>query len=189
MRHYRFTGRFVIMPKTVRLDQLHAIAEGLVLPNGMKVDRLTLELGPATCITKPLSFRLPQPGSVEVLLTAFSVAAFLEEMAPGGLRQFSVTCENDVITVNAIARILLEVPVTAVCRLDIVDGKELWVRLETAQVVGGDAKKLVSGQLDRINPIFSTDELPFPMTMDRVSVRDGAVYLNGTASFPSDLTD
>jgi len=172
------------MGKNIGLDAFQAKADNLELPMGLVVDHLTLTTGRATAVTDPFSLSLAEPGDVRVEISESNVARYLEELAPGGLKNFQVECRDEFIVVRATVRFLLEVPVYAQCRLVIHEGRELHVELVEAQVVGGDAKRLVEGQIERVNPIFRVSDIPFPLVLDEVLVREGYITLLGTADMP-----
>jgi hypothetical protein len=165
------------MPDEVRLQSLEAKAFGIILPMGLRVDEVQLTSGPARAETDPFRLFLDQPGRILAIIEETSVAEYLNQLAPGGLKGFSVACADEVIRINAIAKILFEVPVEADLTLAVV--------LQSAEVKGADARKLVEGQLDRINPIFDVKDFPVPMRIERVEVRDQAIWVHGLAYAPA----
>ncbi|MBX3095720.1 MAG: LmeA family phospholipid-binding protein [Fimbriimonadaceae bacterium] len=170
------------MSEPISLQRFHAVAEQLKLPMGLVVDELTIDTGSANAETDPFSLKLESPGAVVVRIGETNVRNYLETLKPGGLRDFSVSCREGMIFVKATARILLDVPVTAQCKLVIDDGERLNVELVEAQVVGGDAKRLVEGQINRVNPIFNVADMPIALILDSVAVNDGFVILHGRAT-------
>jgi hypothetical protein len=173
------------MPDEVRLQSLEAKAFGIILPMGLRVDEVQLTSGPARAETDPFRLFLDQPGRILAIIEETSVAEYLNELAPGGLKGFTVACADEVIRINAIAKILFEVAVEAELTLVVEDERRLMVVLQSAEVKGADARKLVEGQLDRINPIFDVKDFPVPMRIERVEVRDQAIWVHGLAYAPA----
>lgn len=176
------------MAQTIGFSDFDATAHNLVLEMGLVVSKLTLSLGNGVLKTSPVGLRLNEPGTLEAVVEQDAIAQYLEKLGPGGLSKFRVECRDGAIFVNAVARILLEVPVSAKFGLQIVNGKQLEVVLIEAQVVGGDANKLVESQLGRINPILDASDLPFPASFDEVVIENGTLTIHGHAETPEEFT-
>ncbi len=152
---------------------------------GLVIDRVIASGNRVTVDGPPISIDAPTPGKLRVEITQEALAAFLEKQAPAGLKGFSVVADEGKLVVNAIKKVVLDVKATAVCLLKIVDGKELWVDLQSVDVMGGSLMNLVQSQLDGLNPVFNARELPVNATLTSVEISGGQVVLHGTLLPPS----
>jgi hypothetical protein len=158
---------------------LDAELGGVVLPMGLRLDRATIR-GRGLHLNKdPFSIELGQPGELEVRVKEDALAEFLEQKAPAGLRDFEVQLREGRIYVKASIRMILEVRGLAICRLKIEEGRRLLVELESVDVMGVGAKNLLQAQLDQVNPVLDTDDLPLRATLTSVDVEEGEVVLRG----------
>jgi len=168
--------------KQITIGQVDATFRNIALSIGLVIDSLEISAKRADIQTEPFQFRLPSPGDVKVTVTQEAVQEHLEHMAPGGLRDFRVALISGQVLVEATARVIVDIRAKAVCTLRIVDGKQLFVDLQDVDVLGGSAKKLVEGQLAKVNPILDARDLPLNLTMDSVAIEAGRVIILGTAS-------
>ncbi|CAN5578133.1 hypothetical protein BH11ARM2_BH11ARM2_24140 [soil metagenome] len=158
-----------------------------MLPIGLRVDELTLLGRSLTASDKEPWVQLSTPADVFVIVSAESVAAFLESKAPAGLSKFRIETADGTLRVHAVKRILLEVPVTAVCRLRVHNEREIHVELQSVEVMGGASlTELVRSQIDAINPILDVDDFPLPLQLELTSVEadDGKIQVKGVARQP-----
>ena len=102
--------------------------------------------------------------------------------SPGGLKDFQVELKDGKIFVRASLMIM---KAHAVCTLRIENKKTLFVDLESVDVMGVGARNLVQSQLDKINPILDTNDLPVDAELTDYEISDGRLVLHGTiqASF------
>ncbi|MCG9894935.1 MAG: DUF2993 domain-containing protein [Fimbriimonadaceae bacterium] len=163
------------------IQGLKAEVLGIALANGPTVDRLILSSGKAQGQSKPFRLDMDSPAEVTAILSQESLQAYLEHKRPGGLRDFQVWVADDRLYVKAKLKLVVELPVKAACRLEIVDGREIHVRLEAVDVAGGSAKNLVAGQLEKENPILDTAEFPMNLTLTRIEAVDGEIRVHGLA--------
>jgi hypothetical protein len=168
------------------LDSLEAVLTGLVSPDAPRVDKFVLTSGRASLVPSPFSLRLPQPAKAKATVTSKDLADFLEKKAGAMLGRPELEISGGAITLKGKAKVVfVEVPVTAVCTLEIVRQTELHVRIQSVDVGGGAAKALLEGFLEKQNPILSTSQLPFPVKLTRVILEHGLVTLEGEALPPS----
>lgn len=166
----------------IRAERLEAVLSGLLLPMGLRVQEIRLRGANASFDPETKQLSLEQEADLVALVTAADIAALLEKQAPGGMRGFSVSIAQGVLTVRATAKMLvLDVPALAVCRLRVDEGTKLMVELESVEVAGVGARNLVQQQLDQINPILDTTDLPFVVTMTEVMAEGDAVTIRGKA--------
>lgn len=176
------------MSQTIETQGLTATLTELVLPIGLTVDRFDIELGPTRVETSPLRILPAAAAFVDAEVSAASVAAFLNKKAPGGLSKFKVSCKDGLVTVDAKAKMLVEIPVSAIVTLEIVDGHKVMARLKSAEVMGGGASGLVDGMMDKINPILNTHDFPLPITLTEIEADNNMVTLHGEVMPPEDMS-
>lgn len=170
------------MSKQTSLQDFEAVAQHITLPIGLTIDRLTIVTGGATAETDPFQVTLKDPGTVKVELGQTNLANYLNKIKPGPMRNFRVECRDEHIFIEAMARILLDVPVKAQCKLAIIDDERLNVVLVDADVVGIDSDRLVRSQIEKFNPVFDVCDLPFALVLDSVTIDDGFVTILGRAT-------
>jgi len=169
-----------VMPQNVQVGSVTASFCNVRLPIGLVLDRIEIEGQDAELHTDPLHLELPEPGNVRVFVGAESLEKYLNEQAPGGLRDFQVRLVPGAIEVQATARVIVELRATATCKLRIEHGRELHVELMSVDVLGGSAKSLVESQLDKINPILDAREYPVQLELHSVEITSEAVIVTGT---------
>ena len=98
------------------------------------------------------------------------------------MHDFSVRAEDGKLHVRAKKTLLVELKVTAVATLRIVGGKQMWIDVESVDVMGAGAKNLVQSQIAKINPVLDAADLPLDATLESVEVGEGKVVLHGTVS-------
>lgn len=158
--------------------------ESVILPMGLSVARVDVTGTGATAVDKPFSLVLDSPGRMEAEVREIDLASFLEAQAPGGLKDFSVRAESGKLHVTAKKTVLVDLKVAATASLRIVDGRQLWIDVESVDVMGAGAKNLVQSQIDRINPVLDAKDLPVDARLESVEVGDAKVLLRGTVSPP-----
>lgn len=156
--------------------------QNVVLPMGLSVARVDVTGDGATAVDKPFSLTLNAPGRMEAEVLETDLARLLEAQAPGGLHEFSVRAEEGKLHVRAKKTVLVDLKITATASLRIVEGRQLWIEVESVDVMGAGAKNLVQSQIDRINPVLDAGDLPVDATLESVEVGDGKVLLRGTVS-------
>jgi hypothetical protein len=138
----------------------------------LKGERIHLE-------KKPFRIELSKPGELEVMVSEKSLEKFLNEKAPGNMSGLEVTLLNGKIYVKGTAHIIVPIPAAAVCTLRIEGGQQLFVDIESVDVLGVGAKKLVQNQLDEINPVLDARDLPLEARLTSATVSQGAIVLRG----------
>lgn len=161
-----------------------AFIQGLTLPMGLVVDEVEIQAKDAYIIPQPFKLDLAAPAELTARISAASVADFLSKKAPGNLKNFEVSIRSGSMDVSATAKILFEVTVKATCHLEIRnEGKELHVVLDDVDVLGVGARTLVQQQIDAINPIVTTADLPLEATLREVTLDGGLVTLKASAQW------
>jgi hypothetical protein len=170
------------MEKRIEFDYLSAMMQGVVLPQGPKLDQLIISSPAAEISLKPFELKLEQAAEVEARVSEASLAEFLDDMAPAGLYGFEAKCADGQIKIRAKAKFIVEIPVEAVCTLRIEGGRNLHVDLVSVNVLGGGATSLVEEQIKKVNPILKGEDIPFDFEMDTVEITDGMVVIKGRAA-------
>ena len=169
------------MAKQLDFDRLTATINNIKLPDGPRLDRFSIISGAAMLITKPFQIDLASKATIEAEVSAQSLVDFLEELSPGGLKSFQIELIDGQIFMSAKAKVMVDIPVKAICTLRIHEERELHVELKTMDVMGGPAKKLVEGQFDKVNPIFDVADMPLNMKLKSVEIENGVVLVKGEA--------
>ncbi|HVL37858.1 MAG TPA: LmeA family phospholipid-binding protein [Fimbriimonadaceae bacterium] len=171
----------------VGIGSWDATVRKLATPMGLVVDEVRLRASAETAITtKPFAVTLEKPATLEARISEQGLAAFLNAQSPGGLKDFQVQLSDGKVTASASARMLIEIRATAVCTLKIVDGRQIWVELQQVEVFGGiNAKGLVEGQLEKVNPVLDVSDLPLRVILTGVAIDSGYVIVYGEALPPA----
>lgn len=148
---------------------------------GLTLDEILMQGEALHLESDPFTATLPQPGSLEVRVSAESLADFLEKKAPGGLKDFSVTLKEGHVFVEARATVIISINVGAVCKLRIEDESELYVDLVRVEAIGGSgAHNIVQRQLDNINPVLKTQDLPLEAKIQSVEAENDWLVVRGS---------
>lgn len=164
----------------VTVGALSATLNQVRLPMGLMVSEVVVSASQAEIASDPFNVSLADWGSVTAVVTAPDLAAFLNEKAPGGLRDFSVTIEEGFVRVGATAKVIVDIRAVVVCTLAILDGRKLFVRLEEVEGLSM-AKGMVQSQLDQINPVVDVNDLPLDIVLERVVAESQSITLYGRA--------
>jgi hypothetical protein len=167
------------MSNTFRVKKLAAVLHDLEIPQGPTIDQLTLMTGTTEVTGDPFSLDMKDAAEIEAFFSLANLEAFLDQLSPGGLQGFSADEENGELRIKAQAKVIVNIPISALCELVIMNGSEIWVELKDVEVMGGSAAKLVEGLIEKINPIFSASDLPFPAELQSVSVGETGVTATG----------
>ncbi|MBS1705899.1 MAG: LmeA family phospholipid-binding protein [Armatimonadetes bacterium] len=153
----------------LRLDRLK-------LPNGLLVDSLSLDADNLQFDTQSKQASLATAGTCVATVSEQSLTEFLMAELPSAIRKVEVQCVGGRIQIAAIARVIVEIKALALCRLEIVDERELYVRLESV-TPGGPVEGIVESNLEKVNPVFKSEDIPFPVRMLEARVEHGKVQL------------
>lgn len=176
------------MPHEEKLDvgEFSAQLKNVSLPMGLKVDEVRLTGQGLHLERKPFVLTVAEAGVMDVFVSEASLAAFLEEKSPAGLRKFQVRAKEGKLYVDAVKTVLVDLKATAVCELRIEEGARLMVDILSVDVAGAGIKNLLQAQLDKINPIIDASDFPFPVVLESVKAEDG-VILTGKVSPPTEF--
>lgn len=165
----------------VTVAGFQAVFHNVRLPFGLVIQEVKLSAADTLVDKDPWRLELSQPGTISAKVVAEDLQEFLEREAPGGLHDFKISLSEGKVNVEASIRMIVEIRASAICSLEIVDGRKLMVKLETVDVLGVGAKSLVENQLAKINPVLDVEEVPLNIQLQSVEIAEGAVILQGTA--------
>lgn len=163
----------------VTVGEFEAVFRNILLPFGLMVDAVKVSGQESTVTKHPFEVNFEKPGHVLATVSAVNIAAFLNRKGPGGLHDFEVKLEGGKLLISASVKVVVDVNVSAICTLEIREGKQMWVVLEKVEVLGVGARRLVEKQLERINPVLDADDLPFKIDLESVTVSEGELILVG----------
>jgi hypothetical protein len=165
--------------KQIEILGLDATLRGISLDMGLTIDELVVTSGSAQVSVDPPGLSLQQPGKATVVVGEASVQSLLEKQAPAGKNSFVISISNGLVKVTAKARIVVELSITAHCRLVIREGNQLHVELQAVDLGGTPAKRLLETQLNKINPLVDGKDLPIQIEMNQVTALDGKITIHG----------
>lgn len=162
----------------IHATQLRVSTKGLVLPNGLRIASVEIDLPTPVLQIKPQIY-LPEGtvGNIEATISAADIQAYLLKKQPGGISDIVVKAEDGLITVTGTAKMILPVQIGAQGNLEFSKGKLNFVptRAEVGGVKMPDG--LVREKLDEVNPIIDTTGYPLEATVKSIEIADGMVRL------------
>lgn len=158
---------------------------GLVLPMGLRIESVKITGFDLRCTYSPVSVVAEEPGELQVFVSEKDLTEFLSTMSSAGLKNVSVEARDGALHIRAVKTMLIDMKAYAVCSLRIVEGKRLFVDLESVEIMGVGPKQLIQNQLDKINPVVDADDFPIPATMDTVEITRGGILLRGRVEPPN----
>jgi hypothetical protein len=169
-----------------RLDfeYVQASLRDVRLPMGLVVDSVKVEAEGVQLQTEPFVAKVRTPGTLEVFVGDQNLEAFLNQRQPGGLRNFVVRATHGQLEIQASMVKIIELRATAICTLRIVGGRQLWVDVQSVQIMGAGATSLVQSLLQNVNPVLDVEEFPIRASLDSVTIGEGGVILHGTVAPP-----
>jgi hypothetical protein len=173
----------------VHATQLHVSTRGLVLPNGLRIASVDVDLPTPVLQIKPQIY-LPEGtvANVEATIEAADIEAYLSKKQPGGITGIEVKAEDGLLTLIGYTKMLVNVQIGAQGKLQFSDGKLNFI--PTRAEVGGVKMpdNLVKERLDQVNPIIDLRGYPLEATVRSIEIADGhvrlAAQLSVTAPIP-----
>jgi hypothetical protein len=170
------------MQGRLEVARLKAQLGDIVLPRGPRVSEFHIEGEGIRLQGPPFQIELTKPAEIRAVVHQSAVEALLRDEAPAILKDIQVRCRPGTVVVNAKAKVVFEIGIEAECRLAIrAGGKELHVELVSLNAPG-PVKSAVEGQLDRVNPVMTTADLPLQAELTQVELEDGRIILHGRAA-------
>jgi hypothetical protein len=159
---------------------------GVRLPIGLELDEVLVDATQVSAKTDPVEVAMPTPAQVTAVVGEHRLAEYLERQAPGGLTDTQVWLDDDRVFVRGSIQLVLRVPVAISCAIHVVDGRELRVRVLSAEVAGIQPRALVESQIQKANPILDVRDLPIPLILERVEIAAGKLRVfAATSGWPS----
>lgn len=165
--------------KRISIGSLNASFENIELDFGLTIAKFEITSETAAADIDPFNLQLQNPGNLRAVVTAEAVRRLLEAKAPGNISNFQVQIADGLIYVDATASIVINVPVKAACYLEIIDDKQIVVRIKSVDVMGGAAKGIVENQLAKINPILDVRQLPLDIRLQEVAAQNNEIVVTG----------
>lgn len=158
------------------MGHVEVVLQNVALPMGLVINGVTLTASQVHLEKDPFSVQVPEPGALEAMILAPNLAEFLNQQAPGGLKDFRVELRDGKIHVQASIMIMKAL---AVCSLRIHEESQLFIDLESVDVMGVGAKNMVQNQLDKINPVLDAADLPIKASLTGYEISDGRLIIRG----------
>lgn len=162
----------------VHATQLHVTTRGLVLPNGLRIASIDVDLPSPVLQVKPQVY-LPEGtvANIEASISAADIQTYLAKKRPGGISDIVVKAEDGLLTVTGIARMVVPVQIGAQGKLEFSEGKLNFspTRAEVGGVKMPDG--LVRERLDELNPIIDLTGYPLEATVRSIEISGGSVKL------------
>ena len=169
------------MPDQVAIGGFEARFYNVKTPMGLVITEARVKGVNAVISTDPVKVEMLKPGEFEAFIDEKALTVFLDEQAPGGLRDFEIELKEGKLFVKASLVVIVPMRASAVCTLRIVDGKQVFVDVESVDVMGVGAKGLVEGHLSKVNPVLDVADLPLKVELSSIAVEDAKVVVKGTA--------
>lgn len=157
------------MSEIVSLASLAALGHDLTLPIGLNLDeievhaeRLTFENG---------ALKLSEAAKVSVRVSEASLEAFVVNQLPPLLRDPRVRFEGGLLLVTATVKVLVDITATARLRMVLHGEDELHLELVDVDKPG-PVHGIVEKQIENLNPVFKTADVPIPLALEEVRVTD-----------------
>jgi hypothetical protein len=171
--------------QSIAIGRLEATFSEVDLPIGLRVDSVRVTGSSLEVFKDPLRATVPAPGKVEIVISEQSVTEMLSKASPAGLKNMRVRFTEGKMRFDAVKTVLVDLKVSGVCQLHIVDESNVFVQLESVEVMGADIRQLVQSQIEKINPILQTSMFPFPVSLRKIEMNDGRLSVWGEVSPPA----
>jgi hypothetical protein len=162
----------------VHATQLHVSTRGLVLPNGLRIASIDVDLPTPVLQIKPQIY-LPEGtvANIDATISAADIQAYLEKKQPGGVTGIEVRAEDGFLTLTGYTKMLVTVQIGAQGKLQFSDGKLNFIptRAEVGGVKMPDS--LVKERLDQVNPIIDLTGYPLEADVRSIEIGGGNVRL------------
>jgi hypothetical protein len=170
--------------QTASVGPWEIVLQNVVTPIGLEVAAVRLWGDGASFQTEPFQYQVDRPASVEAMILCSHLEAFILGKVPDNVQEISLKLEPGKILVKAVVRMILPMTANAVCTLRLVEGKQVFVDVESVEMLGAGVKSLVQKQLDSINPVLDASSFPFEVTLDEVLVEEGRIVARGKVAPP-----
>lgn len=166
----------------VRVHAWDASFRLIQTPIGLVVRELRVQGDSTTIHPEPFRLETAHPATWEAFIERDAVQYLLERKAPDEIRNIRADFRDGRIVVTGSVKILIEIPIEAVCNLEIRDGKQVWVVLDSVSVAGVGGKSLVERHITQINPLLDVADLPVRLNLDSITIGTAEIVANGTVA-------
>jgi hypothetical protein len=170
--------------KSVAVGQYQATLREIDLNIGLRVETLTLTGVGLTIQKDKPQIHVVAPAKFELVVLDSALASVIESKAPAGLKNLKIRSESGKLVIEAVKKILVDLPVSAACTLRIENRTQVFVDMESVDVMGASIGQLFQSQLEKVNPILDVVQLPFPAMLDKIELLDGKIVVFGEVSPP-----
>ena len=166
----------------MRIERVEINVGGFVTPPGLRLHAVSIIGGGI----EPHHDRVDAAGPIafRATLGEDDLAAFLNLKSPGGLTGVEVRITPETLNIRATIRKIISIPLEVDCALDVVDGRQLHLRLLDARAFGAGVKNMAESMILKANPVFDAAEVPVTIVLDRVEMGNGSLILFGEAVPP-----
>ena len=120
-----------------------------------------------------------EPYHVKVQITEADLCAFVRAQLPERLRLRDLRITEAGIEFSADAVVIVPIPVRILLRLAILNESEIHVVADNVNVLGAGPKQLISNQLQLLNPIFRSRDLPINIRFSEVAHQSSMLSITG----------
>jgi len=162
------------MSDSLLADSARLEFQQLLLPNGLKIERISVE---ATKTGLENSSLCEEPPRVVAVLNESDLAAFIQPKLPPPVRSVDVQLVGGRIQVAAIAKVLIEVTALLILRLEVVEQKEIHLRIESVDAPG-PLEGIIENRIQDQNPIFEAKDVPIPIEILGTRIEAGKLEID-----------
>lgn len=168
------------MGDEITVNEWSAEFRWIQTPIGLVINDLSIDGLRTKIEAEPFKIEADKPASWRARIVRDAIQMLLEARAPDNLREIDVRVDASGILVATRAKIVIELPVEALCELEIAEGRQLLAKVKSVSVGGGAGRSLVQQQLDRLNPLIDTANLPLDLRFGFVEYLPGEIIVGGT---------
>lgn len=164
------------MSSDLKFQQFQLACQGVTLPFGLVVDEISVRASDPVVNTDTGKITSIGDQQAFAVVSESSIAAYLRPQLPSAVKEADVFIGDGLLKIAAKVVVVFPISVNAYCRLEIVDGTQLTIRLHDVDP-GGPVRGMLEKYIDEINPILKSSDLPIPLEFTDVQLTDGAVRL------------
>ncbi len=171
-------------PKSVGIGRFEAELFDVELPLGLKVQSVHITGESVQISHPPFKLVAPNPAKVRIVVLEAAITEMLANNTSLGLKKIQVRLADGRVHVDAAITILVELSLTAVCTLRVVDESKIYIDIESVKAHGVGIKQLVTSRLETLNPVLDAKMLPIPAKLHRLEIGDRKLTAWGEVSPP-----
>lgn len=158
--------------------QLNGIEWPISDSNSIWIDQLNVKLGELSAEPGSLFETLQGPGNFEAVISDSALFAMIAQAVEPRAKLVSLTLPDGYLDLE------IDIPVAITsfkgnlrCKLAVVSQQEIAVELVEAKILGVGATTFVNSLLKSINPVFQAKYLPYPATIESVTISGGELRI------------